>query len=149
MLLKLLQEVHSQEQHCWRDLCILCGGYSLLLLCLETFPNELQHFSRNPLYCVFPPFSAPSQYSLSNIFSQQSFQPHSVLIASLGFLTETGKTRASIILSTGTESSFQVTQIRIKVQVFLFFPNGRVELDYFFLSTEIFKFVVFWSFTFA
>ncbi|NWH71920.1 ZZEF1 protein, partial [Piaya cayana] len=32
-----------------------------------------------------------------------------------GFLTETGKTRASIILSTGTESSFQVTQIRIKV----------------------------------
>ncbi|RMC10852.1 hypothetical protein DUI87_12564 [Hirundo rustica rustica] len=33
-----------------------------------------------------------------------------------GFLTETGKTRASIILSTGTESSFQVTQIRIKVR---------------------------------
>ncbi|KFU95910.1 Zinc finger ZZ-type and EF-hand domain-containing protein 1, partial [Chaetura pelagica] len=33
-----------------------------------------------------------------------------------GFLTETGKTRASIILSTGTESAFQVTQIRIKVR---------------------------------
>ncbi|RLV95848.1 hypothetical protein DV515_00012783 [Chloebia gouldiae] len=33
-----------------------------------------------------------------------------------GFLTETGKTRASIILSTGTESSFQVTQIRLKVR---------------------------------
>uniref|UniRef100_A0A8C5T9N4 Zinc finger ZZ-type and EF-hand domain containing 1 n=1 Tax=Malurus cyaneus samueli TaxID=2593467 RepID=A0A8C5T9N4_9PASS len=33
-----------------------------------------------------------------------------------GFLTETGKTRASIILSTGTESSFQVTQMRIKVR---------------------------------
>ncbi|XP_033924712.1 zinc finger ZZ-type and EF-hand domain-containing protein 1 [Melopsittacus undulatus] len=33
-----------------------------------------------------------------------------------GFLTETGKTRASVILSTGTESSFQVTQIRIKVR---------------------------------
>ncbi|XP_061868119.1 zinc finger ZZ-type and EF-hand domain-containing protein 1 isoform X3 [Colius striatus] len=33
-----------------------------------------------------------------------------------GFLTETGKTRASIILSTGTESSFQVTQIRVKVR---------------------------------
>uniref|UniRef100_A0A8C3ST43 Zinc finger ZZ-type and EF-hand domain containing 1 n=1 Tax=Chelydra serpentina TaxID=8475 RepID=A0A8C3ST43_CHESE len=33
-----------------------------------------------------------------------------------GFLTETGKTRASIILSTGTESTFQVTQIRIKVR---------------------------------
>ncbi|KAM7032994.1 zinc finger ZZ-type and EF-hand domain-containing protein 1 isoform 2-T2 [Acridotheres tristis] len=33
-----------------------------------------------------------------------------------GFLTETGRTRASIILSTGTESSFQVTQIRIKVR---------------------------------
>lgn len=40
---------------------------------------------------------------------------HSVPSAALGFLTETGKTRASIILSTGTESSFQVTQIRIKV----------------------------------
>ncbi|XP_005056507.2 PREDICTED: zinc finger ZZ-type and EF-hand domain-containing protein 1 [Ficedula albicollis] len=33
-----------------------------------------------------------------------------------GFLTETGRTRASIILSTGTESSFQVTQIRVKVR---------------------------------
>nr|XP_056720968.1 zinc finger ZZ-type and EF-hand domain-containing protein 1 [Euleptes europaea] len=33
-----------------------------------------------------------------------------------GFLTETGKTRASVILSTGTESAFQVTQIRIKVR---------------------------------
>lgn len=33
----------------------------------------------------------------------------------LGFLTETGKTRASIILSTGNEMSLQVTQIRIKV----------------------------------
>lgn len=42
-------------------------------------------------------------------------QTHSVPTAALGFLTETGKTRASIILSTGTESSFQVTQIRIKV----------------------------------
>lgn len=42
-------------------------------------------------------------------------QTPSVPTAALGFLTETGKTRASIILSTGTESSFQVTQIRIKV----------------------------------
>ncbi|XP_068124607.1 zinc finger ZZ-type and EF-hand domain-containing protein 1 isoform X2 [Hyperolius riggenbachi] len=33
-----------------------------------------------------------------------------------GFLTETGKTRASIILSSGTESAFQVTQLRIKVR---------------------------------
>ncbi|MGH0151979.1 UNVERIFIED_CONTAM: hypothetical protein FKN15_040264 [Acipenser sinensis] len=33
-----------------------------------------------------------------------------------GFLTETGKTRASIILSTGNEMSLQVTQIRIKVR---------------------------------
>uniref|UniRef100_A0A8C6XXY4 Zinc finger ZZ-type and EF-hand domain containing 1 n=1 Tax=Naja naja TaxID=35670 RepID=A0A8C6XXY4_NAJNA len=33
-----------------------------------------------------------------------------------GFLTETGKRQASIILSTGTESAFQVTQIRIKVR---------------------------------
>ncbi|KAL8198844.1 UNVERIFIED_CONTAM: Zinc finger ZZ-type and EF-hand domain-containing protein 1 [Gekko kuhli] len=33
-----------------------------------------------------------------------------------GFLTETGKTRASVILSTGTDSAFQVTQIRIKVR---------------------------------
>uniref|UniRef100_A0A7M4EG06 Zinc finger ZZ-type and EF-hand domain containing 1 n=1 Tax=Crocodylus porosus TaxID=8502 RepID=A0A7M4EG06_CROPO len=33
-----------------------------------------------------------------------------------GFLTETGKTRASIILSTGTECLFQVTQIRVKVR---------------------------------
>ncbi|XP_054857932.1 zinc finger ZZ-type and EF-hand domain-containing protein 1 isoform X2 [Eublepharis macularius] len=33
-----------------------------------------------------------------------------------GFLTETGKTRASVILSTGTEAAFQVTQIRIKVR---------------------------------
>uniref|UniRef100_A0A8D0GHU4 Zinc finger ZZ-type and EF-hand domain containing 1 n=1 Tax=Sphenodon punctatus TaxID=8508 RepID=A0A8D0GHU4_SPHPU len=33
-----------------------------------------------------------------------------------GFLTETGKTRASIILSAGTESAFQVTQIGIKVR---------------------------------
>ncbi|OPJ78770.1 hypothetical protein AV530_003532 [Patagioenas fasciata monilis] len=37
-------------------------------------------------------------------------------VSPTGFLTETGKTRASIILSTGTESSFQVTQIRIKVR---------------------------------
>ncbi|XP_043848131.1 zinc finger ZZ-type and EF-hand domain-containing protein 1 isoform X2 [Dromiciops gliroides] len=33
-----------------------------------------------------------------------------------GFLTETGKTRASIIFSTGTEAAFQVTQLRIKVR---------------------------------
>ncbi|XP_067393968.1 zinc finger ZZ-type and EF-hand domain-containing protein 1 isoform X3 [Emydura macquarii macquarii] len=33
-----------------------------------------------------------------------------------GFLTETGKTRASIILSSGTESTLQVTQMRIKVR---------------------------------
>ncbi|XP_072475032.1 zinc finger ZZ-type and EF-hand domain-containing protein 1 isoform X2 [Notamacropus eugenii] len=33
-----------------------------------------------------------------------------------GFLTETGKTRASIIFSTGTEALFQVTQLRIKVR---------------------------------
>uniref|UniRef100_A0A8C8RK97 Zinc finger ZZ-type and EF-hand domain containing 1 n=1 Tax=Pelusios castaneus TaxID=367368 RepID=A0A8C8RK97_9SAUR len=33
-----------------------------------------------------------------------------------GFLTETGKTRASIVLSAGTESTFQVTQMRIKVR---------------------------------
>ncbi|XP_033027640.1 zinc finger ZZ-type and EF-hand domain-containing protein 1 isoform X1 [Lacerta agilis] len=33
-----------------------------------------------------------------------------------GFLTETGKRQASVILSTGTESAFQVTQIRIKVR---------------------------------
>ncbi|XP_077167465.1 zinc finger ZZ-type and EF-hand domain-containing protein 1 isoform X1 [Paroedura picta] len=33
-----------------------------------------------------------------------------------GFLTETGKTRASVILSAGTESAFQVTQMRIKVR---------------------------------
>ncbi|XP_066491104.1 LOW QUALITY PROTEIN: zinc finger ZZ-type and EF-hand domain-containing protein 1 [Tiliqua scincoides] len=33
-----------------------------------------------------------------------------------GFLTETGKTRASVILSTGTELAVQVTQIRIKVR---------------------------------
>uniref|UniRef100_A0A6J0V4H1 Zinc finger ZZ-type and EF-hand domain-containing protein 1 isoform X1 n=1 Tax=Pogona vitticeps TaxID=103695 RepID=A0A6J0V4H1_9SAUR len=33
-----------------------------------------------------------------------------------GFLTETGKRRASVILSSGTESALQVTQIRIKVR---------------------------------
>ncbi|XP_011358360.1 zinc finger ZZ-type and EF-hand domain-containing protein 1 [Pteropus vampyrus] len=33
-----------------------------------------------------------------------------------GFLTETGKTRASTIFSTGNESAFQVTQIRIMVR---------------------------------
>ncbi|XP_061461345.1 zinc finger ZZ-type and EF-hand domain-containing protein 1 isoform X2 [Rhineura floridana] len=33
-----------------------------------------------------------------------------------GFLTETGKRQASVILSTGTESAFQVTQIRVKVR---------------------------------
>ncbi|XP_013928811.1 PREDICTED: zinc finger ZZ-type and EF-hand domain-containing protein 1-like [Thamnophis sirtalis] len=33
-----------------------------------------------------------------------------------GFLTEAGKRQASIILSTGTELAFQVTQIRIKVR---------------------------------
>ncbi|XP_023412078.2 zinc finger ZZ-type and EF-hand domain-containing protein 1 isoform X4 [Loxodonta africana] len=33
-----------------------------------------------------------------------------------GFLTETGKTRASTIFSSGTESAFQVTQIRIMVR---------------------------------
>ncbi|XP_063313499.1 zinc finger ZZ-type and EF-hand domain-containing protein 1 isoform X2 [Pelobates fuscus] len=33
-----------------------------------------------------------------------------------GFLTETGKTRASIILSSGTEFAFQVTQMRIRVR---------------------------------
>ncbi|XP_073091090.1 zinc finger ZZ-type and EF-hand domain-containing protein 1 isoform X1 [Manis javanica] len=33
-----------------------------------------------------------------------------------GFLTETGKTRASTIFSTGTESAFQVTLIRIMVR---------------------------------
>ncbi|XP_016056433.1 PREDICTED: zinc finger ZZ-type and EF-hand domain-containing protein 1 isoform X4 [Miniopterus natalensis] len=33
-----------------------------------------------------------------------------------GFLTETGKTRASTIFSTATESAFQVTQIRIMVR---------------------------------
>ncbi|XP_077898809.1 zinc finger ZZ-type and EF-hand domain-containing protein 1 isoform X1 [Ictidomys tridecemlineatus] len=33
-----------------------------------------------------------------------------------GFLTETGKTRASTIFSAGTESAFQVTQIRIMVR---------------------------------
>lgn len=36
-----------------------------------------------------------------------------------GFLTETGKTRASTIFSTGTESAFQVTQIRIMVIIIL------------------------------
>lgn len=36
-----------------------------------------------------------------------------------GFLTETGKTRASTIFSTGTESAFQVTQIRIMVILIL------------------------------
>lgn len=36
-----------------------------------------------------------------------------------GFLTETGKTRASTIFSTGTESAFQVTQIRIMVILLL------------------------------
>ncbi|XP_077152606.1 zinc finger ZZ-type and EF-hand domain-containing protein 1 [Ranitomeya variabilis] len=33
-----------------------------------------------------------------------------------GFLTETGKTRASIILSSAPESAFQVTQMRIRVR---------------------------------
>ncbi|XP_030041854.1 zinc finger ZZ-type and EF-hand domain-containing protein 1 isoform X2 [Microcaecilia unicolor] len=33
-----------------------------------------------------------------------------------GFLTETGKTRASVILSAGTESTFQITEMRIKVR---------------------------------
>ncbi|XP_063002745.1 zinc finger ZZ-type and EF-hand domain-containing protein 1 isoform X1 [Elgaria multicarinata webbii] len=33
-----------------------------------------------------------------------------------GFLTETGKRQATIILSTGTESALQVTQIRVKVR---------------------------------
>ncbi|XP_006899819.1 PREDICTED: zinc finger ZZ-type and EF-hand domain-containing protein 1 [Elephantulus edwardii] len=33
-----------------------------------------------------------------------------------GFLTETGKTRASTIFSSGTESAFQVTQIRVMVR---------------------------------
>ncbi|XP_053310913.1 zinc finger ZZ-type and EF-hand domain-containing protein 1 isoform X2 [Spea bombifrons] len=33
-----------------------------------------------------------------------------------GFLTENGKTRASIILSSGTESAFQVTQMRLRVR---------------------------------
>eukprot|EP00079_Xenopus_tropicalis_P033324 XP_017947095.1 PREDICTED: zinc finger ZZ-type and EF-hand domain-containing protein 1 isoform X2 [Xenopus tropicalis] len=33
-----------------------------------------------------------------------------------GFLTETGKTRASVILSSDTESAFQVTQMRIRVR---------------------------------
>ncbi|KAM4797044.1 zinc finger ZZ-type and EF-hand domain-containing protein 1 [Rhinophrynus dorsalis] len=33
-----------------------------------------------------------------------------------GFLTETGKTKASIILSSGTDSAFQVTQMRIRVR---------------------------------
>nr|XP_033777379.1 zinc finger ZZ-type and EF-hand domain-containing protein 1 isoform X2 [Geotrypetes seraphini] len=33
-----------------------------------------------------------------------------------GFLSETGKTRASVILSAGTESTFQLTQMRIKVR---------------------------------
>ncbi|KAM9441391.1 zinc finger ZZ-type and EF-hand domain-containing protein 1 isoform 2-T2 [Clarias gariepinus] len=33
-----------------------------------------------------------------------------------GFLTESGKTRASVILSTEDQTSFQVTQIRIKVR---------------------------------
>ncbi|KAM9320058.1 zinc finger ZZ-type and EF-hand domain-containing protein 1 [Gastrophryne carolinensis] len=33
-----------------------------------------------------------------------------------GFLTETGKTRASVILSSGTESAFQVTHMRIRVR---------------------------------
>ncbi|XP_075051075.1 zinc finger ZZ-type and EF-hand domain-containing protein 1 isoform X2 [Mixophyes fleayi] len=33
-----------------------------------------------------------------------------------GFLTETGKNRASVILSSGTESAFQVTQMRIRVR---------------------------------
>ncbi|XP_067328154.1 zinc finger ZZ-type and EF-hand domain-containing protein 1 [Anolis sagrei] len=33
-----------------------------------------------------------------------------------GFLTETGKRRASIILASGTEAALQVTQIRIKVR---------------------------------
>ncbi|XP_039110431.1 zinc finger ZZ-type and EF-hand domain-containing protein 1 isoform X2 [Hyaena hyaena] len=33
-----------------------------------------------------------------------------------GFLTETGKTRASTIFSTGAESAFQVTQIRVMVR---------------------------------
>lgn len=64
-------------------------------------------------FVSFPPSahnpSIPFQTPWTNI------QTHSVPTAALGFLTETGKTRASIILSTGTESSFQVTQIRIKV----------------------------------
>ncbi|XP_044141120.1 zinc finger ZZ-type and EF-hand domain-containing protein 1 isoform X2 [Bufo gargarizans] len=33
-----------------------------------------------------------------------------------GFLTETGKTRATVILSSGPESAFQVTQMRIRVR---------------------------------
>ncbi|XP_074046652.1 zinc finger ZZ-type and EF-hand domain-containing protein 1 isoform X2 [Macrotis lagotis] len=33
-----------------------------------------------------------------------------------GFLTETGKTRASVVFSTGTDAAFQVTQLRIKVR---------------------------------
>lgn len=54
--------------------------------------------------------TAHGEESQQNLLVLRSF-----FLIFAGFLTETGKTRASVILSTGTESAFQVTQIRIKV----------------------------------
>lgn len=81
---------------------------------METFANE--HVTGKALWFCFPA-SAHNPSILFQILALALalIQTHSVPTAALGFLTETGRTRASIILSTGTESSFQVTQIRIKV----------------------------------
>ena len=40
-----------------------------------------------------------------------------ICLFSKGFLTESGKKRASVILSTEDQSSFQVTQMTIKVSL--------------------------------
>lgn len=39
-----------------------------------------------------------------------------------GFLTESGRKKASVILSTEDQSNFQVTQMRIKVRLHLISP---------------------------
>ncbi|MEE6469872.1 hypothetical protein FKM82_008802 [Ascaphus truei] len=72
--------------------------------------------------CLLYKYGRPLQFSLIACDvkgKEDKSGPENVLVKPWtgdGFLTETGKTRASIILSSGSESAFQVTQMRIRVR---------------------------------
>lgn len=48
---------------------------------------------------------------------EQAFKCNGMFLPLKGFLTESGRKRASVILSTEDQSNFQITQMKIKVRL--------------------------------